>query len=55
MKNNRILKYREAISEALVQGMDQDPSVLIMGCGVDDDVEYLAPREKHFKNLVASE
>jgi pyruvate dehydrogenase E1 component beta subunit len=37
MNDNRILKYKEAISEALVQGMDQDPSVLIMGCGVDDD------------------
>lgn len=37
MNKKRILKYREAISEALVQGMEGDPSVFIMGCGVDDE------------------
>ena len=32
----RTLTYKEAISEALVQGMDQDPDVFIFGLGVDD-------------------
>lgn len=32
----RELKYREAISEALVQAMEADESVFIMGIGVDD-------------------
>ncbi|MFA5260100.1 MAG: transketolase C-terminal domain-containing protein [Candidatus Omnitrophota bacterium] len=32
----RTLTYKEAISEALVQGMEQDPDVFIFGLGVDD-------------------
>ena len=31
----RTLKYSEAISEGLVQGMERDPNVFIMGIGVD--------------------
>jgi len=37
MNNKRTLKYREAISEALTVAMENDPSVFIMGCGVDDE------------------
>ena len=32
----RELKYKEAISEALVQAMEANSSVWIMGIGVDD-------------------
>ncbi len=32
----RILKYGEAIREALVHAMEADPSVFVMGIGVDD-------------------
>ncbi|HYS93766.1 MAG TPA: hypothetical protein VEL48_10060, partial [Candidatus Acidoferrales bacterium] len=32
----RTRTYAEAIAEALVQGMTQDPDVFIMGIGVDD-------------------
>ena len=32
----RTLSYKEAISEALVQGMARDPGVFIFGLGVDD-------------------
>jgi len=32
----RALTYAQAISEALVQGMEQDPAVFIFGLGVDD-------------------
>lgn len=37
MNKKRTLTYREAISEALVQGMEADSSIFIMGCGVDDE------------------
>jgi len=37
MNQNRVLKYREAISEALSTAMSSDPSIFIMGCGVDDE------------------
>lgn len=33
----RILKYSEALNEALVQAMDLDQNVFVMGCGVDDE------------------
>jgi acetoin:2,6-dichlorophenolindophenol oxidoreductase subunit beta len=36
MKEQRILKYNEALDEALLQGMENDPNVYVMGCGVDD-------------------
>lgn len=32
----RTLTYREAISEATVQMMERDPSIVVMGIGVDD-------------------
>ena len=32
----RTLKYGEAIRAALVHAMERDPSVFIMGIGVDD-------------------
>ena len=35
-KNPREITYAQAISEALVQGMELDPQVFIMGLGVDD-------------------
>ncbi|MGP0565538.1 MULTISPECIES: alpha-ketoacid dehydrogenase subunit beta [unclassified Nitrospina] len=35
--DQRILKYREALNEGLTQAMDADPSVFVMGCGVDDE------------------
>ncbi|NIS85448.1 MAG: alpha-ketoacid dehydrogenase subunit beta [Nitrospinaceae bacterium] len=37
MDKKRLLKYREALNEGLVQAMDQDDTVFVMGCGVDDD------------------
>ena len=36
MKNQRILKYSEALNEALLQGMEKNPDVYVMGCGVAD-------------------
>jgi pyruvate dehydrogenase E1 component beta subunit len=33
---NRQIDYCQAISEALVQGMEQDPNVFLFGLGVDD-------------------
>jgi acetoin:2,6-dichlorophenolindophenol oxidoreductase subunit beta len=33
---NRQISYAQAISEALVQGMDADPNVFLFGLGVDD-------------------
>ena len=33
---NRKITYREAISEAFVQGFSQDPNLFMMGCGVTD-------------------
>jgi pyruvate dehydrogenase E1 component beta subunit len=35
--DQRILKYKEALNEALVQAMDADSNVFVMGCGVDDE------------------
>ena len=32
----REITYREALDEALCQSMEKDPSVIVMGCGVDD-------------------
>lgn len=32
----RTLKYREALNEGLVQAMEADPSIFVMGVGVDD-------------------
>lgn len=36
MATSRIIKFNEAIAEALVQAMEKDPSVFMMGEGVDD-------------------
>ena len=36
MKNQRILKYSDALNEALLQGMEKNPDVYVMGCGVAD-------------------
>jgi len=36
VKNQRILKYSEALNEALLQGMEKNPDVYVMGCGVAD-------------------
>ena len=33
---SRVITYREAISEAFVQGFGQDPKLFMMGCGVTD-------------------
>lgn len=35
--SERILKYSEALNEALEQAMELDSSVFAMGCGVDDE------------------
>ena len=37
MTNKRILKYREALNEALTQAMEINPDIFVMGCGVDDE------------------
>jgi|TARA_B100000315_G_scaffold63336_1_gene57530 pyruvate dehydrogenase E1 component beta subunit len=37
MSKERIITYREALDEALVQGMENDPEVFVMGCGVNDE------------------
>ena len=36
MTKQRNLKYKEALNEALLQGMENDSNVYVMGCGVDD-------------------
>jgi len=36
VKNKRLLSYREALREALFQALKRDPSVFVMGEGVDD-------------------
>jgi len=51
MNKTRILKYREAISEALVQGMESDPSVFIMGCGVDDEGGLFGTTKEAFEKF----
>lgn len=51
----RILKYREAIAEALVQIMEKDKSVFIMGEGVDDITGIFGttlPASQKFPNRV---
>jgi acetoin:2,6-dichlorophenolindophenol oxidoreductase subunit beta len=37
MTQKRILKYREALNEGLVQAMEIDPDIFVMGCGVNDE------------------
>lgn len=37
MTQKRILKYREALNEGLVQAMESNPNIFVMGCGVDDE------------------
>ncbi|QPJ65299.1 MAG: alpha-ketoacid dehydrogenase subunit beta [Candidatus Nitrohelix vancouverensis] len=37
MTETRILKYREALNEALLQAMQGDENIFVMGCGVDDE------------------
>jgi acetoin:2,6-dichlorophenolindophenol oxidoreductase subunit beta len=37
MTEQRALKYREALDEGLVQAMDNDSKIFVMGCGVDDE------------------
>ncbi len=37
MSQPRVRKFKEAIDEAFVQAMEDNPDVFIMGCGVDDD------------------
>ncbi len=37
VNHKRTLKYREALNEALVQAMEGDDNVFVMGCGVDDE------------------
>ena len=54
MDKNRILKYREAISEALVQGMESDPGVFIMGCGVDDEGGIFGTTKEAFQRFGSS-
>ncbi len=36
IKNKRLLSYREALREALLQALKRDPGVFIMGEGIDD-------------------
>lgn len=49
----RILKYNEALNEALVQGMDRDPSVFVMGCGVDDETGIFQTTTKAYQKFGA--
>lgn len=41
MAENRLCKYPQAIAEALSQEMERDPSVVVMGQGVDDPKRIL--------------
>ena len=47
----RSLKYREALSEGLVQAMEADPSIFVMGVGVDDPKGILEPHQGPSKPL----
>jgi len=49
--NHRVLKYNEALNEALSQGMDRDPGVFVMGCGVDDEGGIFGTTTEAFKNF----
>ncbi len=51
MNKKRTLTYREAISEALVQGMEADSNVFIMGCGVDDEGGIFGTTQDAFKRF----
>jgi acetoin:2,6-dichlorophenolindophenol oxidoreductase subunit beta len=37
MTEQRVLKYREALDEGLLQAMENDSKIFVMGCGVDDE------------------
>lgn len=47
----RILKYSEALNEALVQAMDLDPNVFVIGCGVDDEGGIFGTTTAAFKKF----
>ena len=47
----REIKYVEAISEAHIQSMEKDPSVFIMGVGVDDPNGIFGSTREAFKKF----
>lgn len=51
MSPQRIRKFKEAIDEALVQAMDDNSGVFIMGCGVDDDSGIFGTTVSAFKKF----
>ncbi len=51
MSQPRVRKFKEAIDEALVQAMDDNPDVFIMGCGVDDDSGIFGTTVSAFKKF----
>lgn len=51
MSQLRLRKFKEAIDEALVQAMDDNPDVFIMGCGVDDDSGIFGTTVSAFKKF----
>ena len=51
MSKKRVRKFKEAIDEALVQAMDDNPGVFIMGCGVDDDSGIFGTTVAAFKKF----
>ena len=54
MSKQRIRKFKEAIDEALVQAMEDNSGVFIMGCGVDDDSGIFGTTVSAFKRFGAS-
>jgi pyruvate dehydrogenase E1 component beta subunit len=47
----RFLQYREALNEGLMQGMERDPNVFVMGCGVDDEGGIFGTTKAAFKKF----
>lgn len=51
MSEQRIRRFKEAIDEALVQAMEDNSGVFIMGCGVDDDSGIFGTTVSAFKRF----
>jgi len=51
MSQSRIKKFKEAIDEAFVQAMEDNPDIFIMGCGVDDDSGIFGTTVSAFKKF----
>lgn len=51
MNQKRMLKYNEALDEALAQAMELDKNVFVMGCGVDDEGGIFGTTRAAFKKF----